>query len=87
MNVRLIHLTQSFDRLRAAEFTNTALGESVELDNVATSTDGVDEDVAAGESVVAPRAGESDLSTSRSLCVVSKLYRPKEDVGCRTLSS
>jgi len=55
------------DRSRAAEFANTSLGRRVKLDNVATSSDGVDEDVATGESVVAPSAGERNLASADSL--------------------
>jgi hypothetical protein len=62
----------------------------VELDNKPTTLDRVDEDVAAGESEVAPSADEFDLASSGSLYEESQYTcYSKEDLGYRgqTLSS
>lgn len=69
-----------FDRSRAAVLANTPLAELVELDNKATAFNRVDEDIAAGESVMAPGAGELDLASARSLWeIVSKSTFQDED--------
>jgi hypothetical protein len=54
----------------------------VKFDNESTTLDRVDEDVAAGESVMAPSANEFDLASSGSLYEdVSITCFPKEGLG------